>query len=51
MCTFVIAVFFDLAISLGSKAMLVFATYTYIGAWLHNFCTENEDFKAIYGNN
>ena len=51
MYTFAISVFFGLAISAGSKAMLVFATYTYIGGWLHYFCTEREDFKVIYGNN
>ena len=50
MYTFAIAIFFGLAISSGSKAMFVFATYTYIGAWLHYFCTEKEDFKVIYGN-
>jgi len=51
MYTFAIAVFFGFAISAGSKAMLVFATYTYIGGWLHYFCTEREDLKVIYGNN
>ena len=51
MYTFAITVFFGFAISAGSKAMLVFATYTYIGGWLHYFCTEREDFKVIYGNN
>ena len=50
MYTFAIAVFFGFAISAGSKAMFVFATYTYIGGWLHYFCTEKEDFKVIYGN-
>ena len=50
MYTFAIAVFFGFAISAGSKAMFVFAAYTYIGAWLHYFCTEKEDFKIIYGN-
>jgi hypothetical protein len=30
--------------------MFVFAAYTYIGVWLHYFCTEKEDFKVIYGN-
>jgi len=50
MYTFAVAVFFGLAISAGSKAMFVFAAYTYIGGWLHYFCTEKEDFKAIYGN-
>ena len=49
MYTFAIAVFFGFAISAGSKAMFVFATYTYIGGWLHYFCTEKEDFKIIYG--
>jgi len=51
MYTFAIAVFFGFAISAGSKAMFVFAAYTYIGVWLHYFCTEKEDFKIIYGNN
>jgi len=51
MYTFAIAIFFGFAISAGSKAMFVFATYTYIGGWLHYFCTEKEDFKVIYGNN
>ena len=50
MYTFAVAVFFGLAISAGSKAMFVFAAYTYIGGWLHYFCTEKEDFKVIYGN-
>ena len=50
MYTFATAVFFGFAISAGSKAMFVFAAYTYIGGWLHYFCTEKEDFKAIYGN-
>ena len=51
MYTFATAVFFGFAISAGSKAMFVFAVYTYIGVWLHYFCTEKEDFKIIYGNN
>ena len=51
MYTFAVAVFFGFAISAGSKAMFVFAAYTYIGTWLHYFCTEKEDFKIIYGNN
>jgi len=51
MYTFAIAVFFGFAISSGSKAMFVFATYSYIGGWLHYFCTEKEDFRIIYGNN
>ena len=50
MYTFALAIFFGFAISAGSKAMFVFATYTYIGGWLHYFCTEKEDFKVIYGN-
>ena len=50
MYLFAIAVFFGLAISSGSKAMFIFATYSYIGGWLHYFCTEREDFKVIYGN-
>ncbi len=51
MYTFAIPIFFGFAISAGSKAMFVFAAYTYIGVWLHYFCTEKEDFKVIYGNN
>ena len=51
MYTFAVAVFFGFAISAGSKAMFVFAAYSYIGVWLHYFCTEKEDFKVIYGNN
>ena len=51
MYTFAVAVFFGFAISAGSKAMFVFAAYSYIGTWLHYFCTEKEDFKVIYGNN
>jgi len=50
MYTFAIGVFFAFAVSAGSKAMFVFAAYTYIGVWLHYFCTEKEDFKVIYGN-
>ena len=51
MYTFAIAIFFGFAFSTGSKAMFIFAAYTYIGAWLHYFCTEKEDYKVIYGNN
>ena len=51
MYTFAVAVFFGFAISAGSKAMFVFAAYSYIGTWLNYFCTEIEDFKVIYGNN
>ena len=51
MYTFAIAIFFAFAFSAGSKAMFVFAAYTYIGTWLHYSCTEKEDFKVIYGNN
>ena len=50
MYTFAIGLFFGLAISSGSKAVFVFAAYSYIGGWLHYFCTEKEDFKIIYGN-
>ena len=50
MYVFTIPIFFGFAISTGSKAMFVFAVYTYIGIWLHYFCTEKEDFKIIYGN-
>ena len=49
MYTFAIAIFFGFAVSAGSKAMFVFSVYTYIGVWLHYFCTEREDFKVIYG--
>ena len=48
MYTFAVAVFFGFAFSSGSKAMFVFAAYTYISVWLHYFCTEKEDFKIIY---
>ena len=51
MYTFAIPIFFGFAISVGSKAMFVFAVYTYIGIWLHYFCTEKEDFKVIYEGN
>ena len=51
MYTFAIPVFFGFAFSSGSKAMFIFAAYSFIGAWLHYFCTEKEDFKVIYGNN
>jgi len=51
MYTFAIALFFGFAVSSGSKAVFVFAAYSYIGGWLHYFCTEKEDFKIIYGNN
>ncbi len=51
MYVFAIGIFFGFAISSGSKAMFIFAVYTYIGVWLHYFCTEKEDFKIIYGNN
>jgi len=50
MYTFAIGLFFGLAIFSGSKAVFVFATYSYIGGWLHYFCTEKEDFNIIYGN-
>ena len=49
MYTFAIGLFFGLAISSGSKAVFVFAAYTYIGGWLHYFCTEKPDFAVIYG--
>jgi hypothetical protein len=51
MYTFAIPVMFAFAISAGSKATFIFAAYTVIGAWLHYFCTEREDFKVIYGKN
>ena len=50
MYTFAIPVFFGFAFSSGSKAMFIFAAYSFIGTWLHYFCTEKEDFKVIYGN-
>ena len=37
------------AIISGSKAMFVFAVYSYISIWLHYFATEKEDFKIVYG--
>ena len=49
MYTFAIPVMFAFAVSAGSKATFIFAAYTFIGAWLHYFCTEREDFKVIYG--
>jgi len=49
MYTFAIPVFFGFAFSSGSKAMFIFAAYSFIGVWLHYFCTEKEDFKVIYG--
>ena len=50
MYAFAIPVFFGFAFSSGSKAMFIFAAYSFIGVWLHYFCTEKEDFKVIYGN-
>ena len=50
MYIFAIGLFFAFAISSGSKAAFVFAVYSYIGIWLHYFCTEKEDFKIIYKN-
>ncbi len=50
MYVFGLAVFFGFAFSSGSKAMFIFAAYSFIGVWLHYFCTEKEDFKVIYGN-
>ena len=50
MYIFSIGLFFAFAISSGSKAAFVFAVYSYIGIWLHYFCTEKEDFKIIYKN-
>jgi len=50
MYTFAIPVFFGFAFFSGSKAMFIFAAYSFIGTWLHYFCTEKEDFKVIYGN-
>ena len=46
-----IPVFFGFAFSSGSKAMFIFAAYSFIGVWLHYFCTEKEDFKVIYEKN
>ena len=51
MYTFAVPVMFAFAVSAGSKATFIFAAYTVIGAWLHYFCTEREDFKVIYGSN
>ena len=48
MYNFAIPVFFGFAFSSGSKAMFIFAAYSFIGVWLHYFCTEKEDFKVIY---
>jgi len=50
MYTIAIAILLGFAISAGSKAMFEIADYTYIGVWLHYFCTEKEDFKVIYNN-
>ena len=50
MYAFAIPVFFGFAFSSGSKVMFIFAAYSFIGVWLHYFCTEKEDFKVIYGN-
>ena len=49
MYTFAIPVFFGFAFSSGSKAMFIFAAYSFIGVWLHYFCTEKPDFAIIYG--
>ena len=51
MYAFAIPVFFGFAFSSGSKAMFIFAAYSFIGVWLHYFCTERENIKVIYGNN
>ena len=50
MYTFAIPVFFGFAFSSGSKVMFIFAAYSFIGVWLHYFCTEKADFKVIYNN-
>ena len=39
---------YGFAFSSGSKLMFIFAAYSFIGVWLHYFCTEREDFKVIY---
>ena len=49
MYTFAIPVFFGFAFSSGSKLMFIFAAYSFIGVWLHYFCTEKPDFAIIYG--
>jgi len=49
MYTIAMLVWLCFAIISGSKAMFVFAVYSYISIWLHYFATEKEDFKIIYG--
>ena len=49
MYTIAMLVWLCFAIISGSKAMFVFAVYSYISIWLHYFVTEKEDFKIIYG--
>jgi hypothetical protein len=51
MYVFAIGIPFAFAVATGSQSMFIVATYTYVSAWLHYFCTEREDFKIIYGNN
>ena len=48
MYVFAIGIPFALATATGSQSMFIVAIYTYISIWLHYFCTEKEDFKAIY---
>jgi hypothetical protein len=50
MYTFAVPVMFAFAVFAGSKATFIFATVTFIGAWLHYFCTEKPDFAVIYNN-
>ena len=49
MYTIAMLVWLCFAIISGSKAMFVFAVYSYISIWLHYFATEKEDFKIVYG--
>ncbi len=49
MYTIAMLIWLCFAIISGSKAMFVFAVYSYISIWLHYFATEKEDFKIIYG--
>ena len=48
MYVFAIGIPFSFAVATGSQSMFVVSIYTYISIWLHYFCTEKEDFKAIY---
>ncbi len=48
MYTFAIALFFGFAVSAGSKAMFVFAAYTYIGVWLHLFLYRERSILRLF---